>query len=130
MEGNDPIRLFVCGGQDIRNVNLLRRVLGAIRERSGLSAIVESGDRAGALAREWAHDRSISVLSIFGEEKDWLSCTLKIQRIVTEGRPDLAISFERSHRSELFLEKLAKAGVRTYVVPDEASRQLPILREA
>ena len=130
MERDNGLRLFVCGGRDIRNVHVVKHVLGAVREQSRLSTIVETGDRAGLIAREWAHDRSVTVLSILGSEEDWLTSTAKIRRLIDEGRPDLAIGFDHSQRSMFFMERMTREGVRTYVVPDQISRSFPLAREA
>jgi hypothetical protein len=130
MERDTGLWLFVCGGHDVRNVHIVKHVLGAVREQGRLSTIVETGDRAGMVAREWAHDRYVTVMSIFGSEEDWLTSTAKIRRLVDEGRPDLAISFDTSQRSMFFMERMTREGVRTYVVPDQISRRFPLAQES
>ncbi|MFO1150557.1 MAG: hypothetical protein U1E62_19455 [Alsobacter sp.] len=55
-----------------------------------------------------------------------MTSTLKSTRVVQEGRPDLAISFDRSHRSLFYIETMAEKGVKTYVVPDQACRRLSL----
>ncbi len=96
-----------------------------MRDSDQLSVIVETGDRAGSVAREWARHRSITVLSICGAEEDWLTYSLKSERIVDEGRPDLAISFDKTQRSSFFVDHMSKVGVKTYVVPDHGSPRAP-----
>lgn len=112
-----PIRIFVCGGHDFHDVAILRRVLDAVQDRTGVAAVLEGGDSVGLMAAEWAVERSIPVITLRRRSREEGDREARVKRIVLEGRPDFVIGFPGGHRTSDLLDRFQRAGVRTYRVP-------------
>jgi hypothetical protein len=109
--------VFVCGGRRFSDVETLVKVLRAIKDSTGVAAIIETGDRAGYLAAAWARDLGIPVVSLAADRLA-RDMAMVAQGLIEQGRPDLAISIQGGSRTAELFDRLARAGVRTYHVAD------------
>lgn len=116
------IRLLVCGGRDFTDAGLVERALSAVHRKKTIALLIEGGqisedrktkDRWGAdwLCRQWAECMGIEVLTIVAKWDDVeapgalvkfnksgmpynaLAGPWRNERLISEGRPDAAVSF-------------------------------------
>lgn len=112
MDEGQRLRVFVCGGRDFRDGHQLATILDAIHERTGIERVIETGDRAGKFAAEWAVSHAVRIVTLHGDRMSSPGRARLAERIVATGQPDLAIGFSGGVTTAALLEQLERAGVR------------------
>lgn len=112
MDEGQRLRVFVCGGRDFRDGGQLATILDAIDERTGIERVIETGDRAGKFAADWAVAHGVRIVTLHGDRMSSAGRARLAERIVTTGQPDLAIGFSGGVTTAALLEQLERAGVR------------------
>lgn len=116
MSDGPELRVFVCGGRRFNDPRLVSRLLDAVEGSTGIDCVIESGDRAGMAAAQWALARAIRVVSLRGDRCTALGRSLMASRIVNKGRPDLALAFAAGAKTASLLDRLGHSGVRVRAI--------------
>lgn len=114
-------RVVVTGGRDFSDALLVERSLDAILRKHGIAALIE-GEARGAdrLCAEWAEMRGIAVERY---PADW-QCLgrgaghIRNQRMIDEGRPDVAVAFPGGRGTADMVSRLERAGIPTWDLRD------------
>jgi hypothetical protein len=106
------LKVFVCGGRDFRDAELLSRILGAVHSTPGIESIIHCRDRAGRFAADWAIANSVRVLTVNGDRLTPAGLSRMAEKIVRAGQPELAIGFSGGVSTQVLLDYLACLGVR------------------
>lgn len=90
------MRVLVCGGRDFSDRHTLYKNLDVQRELCGFDLLIEGGATgADQLAKDWAHERGVEVLTF---PADWKAFghsagPIRNRLMVYEGKPDWVIAF-------------------------------------
>lgn len=111
-------RVLVCGGRDYADRDTLYRVLDAAQHSRGLSVLIEGGaSGADALAREWASDRGVQVLTF---KADWARLGKRAgperNAHMLEAEPELVIAFPGGKGTRDMRRRAREAGVMVLTV--------------
>lgn len=111
-------RVLVCGGRDFTDTAAAAAVLGMVQARYGIAVVIEGEARgADTLARDWAQMCRIPVEPYFAE---WhlfghRAGPIRNERMLREGKPDLAIAFPGGSGTADMVRRLKQAGVPTLI---------------
>lgn len=120
MDGDEPMRLLVCGGRDYTDDARLRGVLDKIYQEKALACVIEGGARgADRLAQRWAKDMSVALLTfpakwgLYGKRAGYL----RNEQMLVEGKPTHVIAFPGGRGTADMVRQAKKAGIPTWEIP-------------
>lgn len=108
------MKVLVCGGRDFNQREFLFKKLDEIHSEKNISMIIHGCARgADTMAKEWADKRQIPHLGFPADWKSFRNAAGPIRNslMLSEGRPDLVVSFPGGTGTADMVKKTRKAGV-------------------
>jgi predicted Rossmann-fold nucleotide-binding protein len=108
------LRVLVTGGRDYADPCNVAQVLGKLLGESGVTCLIEGGAKgADALAREWARDNGIAVITCPADwSKGRAAGPMRNTSMLRDHRPDVVVAFPGGRGTADMVGKAEKAGVR------------------
>lgn len=108
------MKVLVCGGRYYHNVPYMRKVMNAVHDTLGVTAVIH-GDQRGAdkLAGVWAGGKGLKVVPFPAEWKRFGrgAGMIRNTRMLKEGCPDLVVAFPGGSGTADMVRKARTAGV-------------------
>lgn len=108
------MKVLVCGGRGFSDRALLFGVLDGIRRHHGELHIIEGAAfGADSLAAEWAieNDQPLEEFPADWKARGPAAGPLRNQRMIDEGRPDMAVAFKGGRGTDDMVRRVNKAGI-------------------
>lgn len=108
------MRVLVCGGRGFADRTLLCGVLDGLRKTHGELRIIEGAAfGADSLAAEWAieNDQELQEFPADWKKHGRAAGPLRNQRMLDEGKPEMAVAFKGGRGTNDMVERIKKAGV-------------------
>ena len=113
------LRALVCGGREFSARSLLWRVMDEAHATDPIGVLIQGGaPGADHLAAMWAVEHGITVETFLADWSVGRSAgPIRNQRMIDEGRPDMAFAFPGSRGTADMVRRLKDAAIPVFEVP-------------